>query len=400
MSKVMNWLFPESKLEANFPWSLGSAGKHYVKALGYFAVGSFVIPLLVLLPIWALALYDPFLLSLVENGGLTKALVGTFLTGAAATGLVLWIWRRFRNLDFNFTAKARLIAYSLIGGMATSVLVMWGVDAIHPYYPRIIRWVVPILTDDAGQPRMTFVMTLSLVSFVCGFGLQMWYVAKSLRREGMSLASAMGMSLESRRGSWWGATLFKTVWPVAVAYLLFQPIGELVVYIMGESHQPTVEMAKQATGGNFLMFALMAAVGAPIFEEIIFRGFLFQMIRSSLKRQSEELQLRTLPETGSFLGLRRAWVHVDNTLRTWSHQAGVKLRGLIGGVRADLAAVIISSMLFSLMHMQFNPTTLVLLFLLGCVHAELYRRTGSLYCSMLLHATNNGLEVLKLAMGS
>ncbi len=393
------WLNPPSKLEANFPWTMQTAGKRYMSALFYFAIGSFAIPMMVLAPVWALAYYEQVLLSLTTVGGLMKVLAGAWLVGALLSTAIYGSLLRYRGAKLNFTSVARLAATAVMSGLATAWLLVAGIELLHPVYPQVIRWVIRLLCEDDGKPRMSFVMSLSLVSFVCGFGLQMWYIARSLRKDGQSFSTAMGLNIEKRRGSWWLPTLFNVIWPVAVAYWLFQPIGDLVEMLLGSASQPTVEMARQASGGDFLMFALMAVVGAPIFEEIVFRGFIFQMIRSSLRREATSVKLTEVPEKGRWLGLRQMFIRFDNTLRLWAHGLSNGIRSLLGGSRTEFTAVVLSSMLFSVMHLQFHPTTLVLLFLLGCVHAELYRRTGSLYCSMLLHATNNGIEVLRLAMG-
>ena len=157
-------------------------------------------------------------------------------------------------------------------------------------------------------------------------------------------------------------------------------------------------MARKATGGNFALFALMAAIGAPIFEELVFRGFLFQIVRSVLRRPLQDVALATVPTSGSWLAMRVAWVHADNWVRTTSHAVKARFFSVFSKT-PDLTALIVSSFMFSILHMQFNPTTLVLLFVLGCVHAELYRRTGSLWCSIALHCINNSIEVIKLGMG-
>src|SRR5262249_15162111 len=115
------------------------------------------------------------------------------------------------------------------------------------------------------------------------------------------------------------------------------------------------------TGMALLVYALIASVGAPLFEELVFRGFLFNMLRSSLRGKNAMRLLRS-------------------------------------GTVADVTAIAASSAVFAVSHQQFHPTTLVLLFTLGCVHAELYRRSGSLPLSMLLHLTNNGLVMLSIAM--
>jgi membrane protease YdiL (CAAX protease family) len=62
-----------------------------------------------------------------------------------------------------------------------------------------------------------------------------------------------------------------------------------------------------------------------------------------------------------------------------------------GGMR-PLRAVIISGLLFGLIH--FNPAQMLPAAILGCLLGWVYVRTGNLLSSIILHAINNGLSVL------
>lgn len=390
---------PQGKLEANFPWNIQTAGKRYAMALFHFAIGSFAIPMLLLLPVFALAAYHPTLLSLVDPVNTIKTFAIVALIGGGLGGLGYYAYTRcLRSRPFDFTRRVRAFSATIIGALLAMNLFALTMHMLEPVFPEVIRWVANLMSTPDGQPKMDFVMGLSTLSFVCGFGLQLRYISSSLRKEGRSLSDSMALNFKSRRGSWYGSTLLHTVWPVLLAYALWQPIGETIVYFMGEAHQPTVDLAKQATGGNFILFALMAAVGAPIFEEIVFRGFLYNIIATSLSRPRAPFAPMTAPTTGWMVGLRAWIVRRRNALNRWGHNFGERVHSVLGRYPA-LTAIIVSSLLFSVMHLQFAPTTLVLLFVLGCIHAELYRRTGSLYCSILLHAMNNGIEVFKLGMG-
>jgi len=101
------------------------------------------------------------------------------------------------------------------------------------------------------------------------------------------------------------------------------------------------------TAGGILLFTVVAVVMAPFAEEIFFRGFLYK-------------------------GFETSW----------------------GWVRG--AAV--SGAVFSLAHLQ--VTLFAPLFVLGFGLAWVYRRTGSLWTSIALHATFNGLAVLAWALTS
>lgn len=396
MQTLKNFLFPPSKLPNSFPWTVQTAGKKYFVGLWHFAVGSFLVPILFMGAILALARFPELRMAFLTPETTLRVLIGAALTGFSAAAIA-------NALRLSLSAGGtglipgvlRGTPYYLVAGAAFACALPWTIHAIDPIFPELISGVAEMVTGPDGKPNITFMMWLSLISFVMGFGMQLRYIAAEMRKDGLTLAEAMSLTLKPLKGSWWGATLFNLVLPVAIAYGLAQLIGEGVVAILGPGHQPTVELAKQATGGNFVLFAIMAVIGAPLFEELIFRGFLYQVIRCSLLRDMQPLALANVPEKG----LRRYLAIASNFVKQLTHSAAARFHKVFGGKHAELSAIIISSLMFSLMHMQFNPTTMIMLFVLGCIQAEIYRRTGSLYAGMLLHAVNNGIDVLKLALG-
>jgi len=396
MQSLGNLLFPSSKLPNAFPWTLETAGKNYLAGLLRFIIGSFAVPLLFSASIMLLAYYPVLHYTWLNT---PSAIHGCMLqVGFAVTALALVIRAlKLRRRDLRSFTKSMLLSAPacVILGSFTGWACIEASLAFERVQEPILNWVMWLLNGADGQPSMTFVMVLSLISFVMGFGWQITYIARQMRKSGVSLRKAMALTFEPLKGSWWGATAFNALLPVVVAYGVSQLLGQFVVYCMGPAHQPTVELAQQATGNNFLLFALMAVLGAPLFEEIVFRGFLFQVIRCSLLRDQKPLLLTTLPASG----WRRALLIGRNKLALLKHRIGSLIHRAFGGRRAELSAIVLSSLMFSALHMQFQPTTLLMLFLVGCIQAEIYRRTGSLYCGMMLHALNNGIDVLKLALG-
>jgi membrane protease YdiL (CAAX protease family) len=388
--------FPPSKLPNAFPWTVETAGKNYLAGLLRFIIGSFLVPLLFSGSILLLAYYPVLHNSYLDTPAALHASmlkVGLFITILSLVICAL----RLRHRELRCYTRSLLLSAPLcvILGSFSGWACIEALLAFEHVQEPLLNRVMWMLNGVDGQPNMTFIMVLSLISFVMGFGWQITYIAHQMRKSGVSLAKAMALTFEPLMGSWWGATAFNTLLPVAIAYGVSQLLGQFVVYCMGPAHQPTVELAQQATGNNFLLFALMAVLGAPLFEEIVFRGFLFQVIRCALLREQKPLQLATLPATGA----RRALRIMRNRLAALKHRIGAIIHRVFRGSRAELSAIVLSSLMFSLLHMQFQPTTLVMLFLVGCIQAEVYRRTGSLYCGMMLHALNNGIDVLKLALG-
>jgi membrane protease YdiL (CAAX protease family) len=94
---------------------------------------------------------------------------------------------------------------------------------------------------------------------------------------------------------------------------------------------------------NYVAVFLVAAVIAPIAEEIVFRGFFYRLLRKRLP--------------------------------TW-------------------AAVPISAAVFAVLHGI--PVLIPMLFYLGVVFALVVEHTRSLYCSIILHAVQNAISLLVL----
>lgn len=144
------------------------------------------------------------------------------------------------------------------------------------------------------------------------------------------------------------------VWAVAagvVGLIIASLLALLTQQLFGEFTSTGAEVAEQVrqAGGEaaVLLFAVLLVVGAPIVEELAFRGLLFNSLR---KR-----------------GVAVVWT------------------------------LVISSIAFAVIH--FEPTRLLVLVALGLVLGVVRWRTGSLLACMLTHAMINAPAALVLALG-
>jgi membrane protease YdiL (CAAX protease family) len=99
------------------------------------------------------------------------------------------------------------------------------------------------------------------------------------------------------------------------------------------------------SGWGLLLTFFSAAILAPIAEEIFFRGFLYAGLRARI--------------------------------------------GVLG-------AMVTSTLFFTALH--FSLDAFIPIFILGLCLAFLYEKTGSLYPSIILHASNNGIAIIALAI--
>lgn len=130
------------------------------------------------------------------------------------------------------------------------------------------------------------------------------------------------------------------------------PVALVLVYVVSAAHDAFVHPRQQDIIGQFphsavgiALFALVAVIMAPLFEETFFRGFLFR-------------------------GFATSW-------------------GWVWGALA-------SATVFGLAHLQLS--VFVPLFALGFALAWVYKRTGSLWTSITLHALFNAISVLAWAL--
>ncbi len=213
-----------------------------------------------------------------------------------------------------------------------------------------------LLSTEALMPML---VAVTVVSFLCGFSLEVWYLRRSMRRDGLSLSKMVALNLDSLGGkiSKLRALGKALLWALG-AFALANLINLALEQVCPIPKDPAADFAKSIAGGSFMLIALLMIVAAPFLEELIFRGFFYNSLRSSLRVGSVR---RFLPTDGA----------------------------------ADFCAAMISGIAFGAAHL--NLTGMPFYVALGMLSAELYRRSGSLIPSMLLHALNNFVGVLLIS---
>ena len=173
-------------------------------------------------------------------------------------------------------------------------------------------------------------------------------VVVSLVVYGWQTAAAWFFSVRiaGRRLSAWGFRL-----PTR-AYFWTIPLALAFVYVVSFYYDYKVRPKPQDIIGEFphsglgiALFVILAVIMAPLFEEVFFRGFLFRAFASS-----------------------------------WGWVPGA----------------IVSASVFGIAHAQID--VFVPLFALGLMLAWVYKRTGSLWTSISLHALFNGISVVAWAL--
>jgi len=219
-----------------------------------------------------------------------------------------------------------------------------------------------LFTNLSEQGFLLIIVVMAVICFVSGFAAEVWYIRRRLKLDKFSFKDTLALNLNSLKGSWWAA-----IWRALLAFGAIALLTQVVEYFLPVSHvvDPAAEFARSLSGVPALLFVFLGVVVAPIVEEIVFRGFLYNALRTSFRSE------RGL----AVFGNNKEW--------------------------GDLAAAFASALIFGLFHMNFmqfpalNWATLPLYTVTGMLLAESYRRSGSLYVPMLVHAFNN-LTVMAL----
>ncbi|WP_296201762.1 CPBP family intramembrane glutamic endopeptidase [Psychrobacter sp. UBA3962] len=135
-------------------------------------------------------------------------------------------------------------------------------------------------------------------------------------------------------------------------WLLFVICTETLTYILEKNPTAFVDDLYDSANPKWLLIVTMVIV-APIYEEVMFRGILWSAVREQ------------------FAGSKGAWV-----------------------------ATITTSILFSIIHLQYEFYEMSVIFILAMLLGYARSRSGSLYVPILLHIINNGLAMWMYLMVS
>ncbi|MCC6978103.1 MAG: CPBP family intramembrane metalloprotease [Candidatus Melainabacteria bacterium] len=273
-----------------------------------------------------------------------------------------WIFKPQVRLEANFpwTLGKSLKTYGiasliyLIGTTLPMMLLSLVFRSVLSAYPELFA-------NLSEQGFLLIIVVMALVCFICGFAAEVWYIRRRLKLEKFSFKKTLALNLDSLNGSRWAV-----VWRALLAFAWIVVLTQVVERLLPVSHvvDPAADFARSLSGVPALLFVFLGVIVAPIVEEIVFRGFLYNAVRTSFRSD----------KAMAFFG-SKGW--------------------------GDLAAAFTSALVFGLFHMNFmqfpalNWAALPIYTVTGMVMSESYRRSGSLYVPILVHAFNN-LTVMAL----
>lgn len=261
------------------------------------------------------------------------------LFGGLIGFFLLLFHTRFRNKLKTFPGLSDTSLFPTEGIRAYLVLMGWFAFNLAFAILTQERGPLSFLGEDPGIGLAAAALASGLVSLVL-----IAHIAPQKRGQ---LLPALGLHTRGFEGRLW-VLLIIGLLGYCAAVPITAGLSTLTQLFTGEApviaHPIIWMLADAESPGKVMVLVIGASILAPFFEEILFRGFLFQILRDR-----------------------------------------------IGGT----LSIVTSSLIFAALHP--STYTILPLFGLACLLCLLYARTGSLWPSILLHAVHNSVSVL-LAM--
>ena len=208
-------------------------------------------------------------------------------------------------------------------GVTYSLLGTSGTDSAFEVWMQQNPVEVSILSDE----KTIISPVESAVSYLITVPLQIWFILWLLRRRKINLSKNLGLYHFNRN-----ALIYSLV-----AYLILYLVLTVYSYVFQIS--PPEEFIKLIKATPFVLNFLMVVIGAPIVEELLFRGFLFSQLKTTK------------------LGIN--------------------------------GSIILTSLIWTSIHLQYDLFLLIPIFLLGLLLGYLMHKYNSLYLVIIVHAVHN-----------
>ena len=208
-------------------------------------------------------------------------------------------------------------------GVTYSLLGTSGTDSAFEVWMQQNPVEVSILSDE----KTIISPVESAVSYLITVPLQIWFIFWLLRRRKIDLSKNLGLYHFNRN-----ALIYSLV-----AYVILYLV--LTAYSYAFQISPPEEFIKLMQATPFVLNFLMVVIGAPIVEELLFRGFLFSQLKTTK------------------LGIN--------------------------------GSIILTSLIWTSIHLQYDLFLLIPIFLIGLLLGYLMQKYNSLYLVIIVHAVHN-----------
>lgn len=266
----------------------------------------------------------------------------TFLACAVGAFIVYLLFRFLPDEDPPELTRARWNGLDVILGIVFWLLLQFCVGSIASALPQIMGQPEPS-ADSAQLHAMRYALLL-VVNLLCFCFLLLFPIVKYQQGP-----DGFGLQWARFRGGIWKGLCFYVVTTPGLIGLSSLWILFLVSQGGDASEQASVEQFRALVRSEEVLgvsiIAATAVIGAPLLEEILFRGLLFRWLEKTV---------------GAPLG------------------------------------IVVSGLLFGAIHL--SPIAIVPTFLLGMLLALIYHRTKNLWTCIFFHAYFNGVQLIIAAV--
>lgn len=219
-----------------------------------------------------------------------------------------------------------------------------------------------VMLNDGTVLSVSLLLNLAVFAFYC------WLILKIRHKKFLHYLAFHSFPLTM-------TFIFVGIW------LLFAIASEILFYLI--DHQPMDFMNIYYDSAKPLWLLILGIVViAPIYEELIFRGLLWRAIAEQFANKQPHKQLTAI---------------ADGTDGESSNKTEGERNGAtgIGTTRIGATvATIITALLFTGIHMQYDMFELATIFTLALILGFARYRSDSLWLPILLHMINNGVSML------
>ena len=208
-------------------------------------------------------------------------------------------------------------------GVTYGLLGTSGTDSAFQVWMQQNPVEVSILSDE----KTIISPVESAISYLITVPLQIWFIFWLLKRRKIDLSKNLGLYHFNRN-----ALIYSLV-----AYVILYLVLTVYSYVFQIS--PPEEFIKLIKATPFVLNFLMVVIGAPIVEELLFRGFLFTQLKTT--------------------------------------KLGVN------------GSIILTSLIWTSIHLQYDLFLLIPIFFLGLLLGYLMHKYNSLYLVIIVHAVHN-----------
>jgi membrane protease YdiL (CAAX protease family) len=184
------------------------------------------------------------------------------------------------------------------------------------------------------------------------------------------------------RGLWQGALALFALLPVVYVVSAVVDWSARALEMPIPQHELLIKLTEGLTVTKAVLLIVVAVVGAPLFEELLFRGVMQTFLVRVLGGRQAEVGEAGVPMTAP----------VDDSPMSRIERAEATPQRASQRILARWMSIVITALIFAAVHGQ--PLWIPPLMALAIGMGYMYERTGNLWIPVVMHALFNGLQIV------